>query len=214
MFPKRQPMTDLSSNSKTRERTNALTNWYQRVRSHDLIVAVDRLEDIGRRVCSHQRSQGCTPKLCLPGDLGLGAGTMEQGNNDRRRQGGRYGKWSGHDGVRGPQEVQGRGERGLALILLVSLGGGVGRRRPCNPFCKTRFGPCLGRVSAYGSTRLKNWPTMGRSKRLNAWKGSTKGERQVDRDSRNGLGVKQSGRLVYDDDARGRGRTSQSDTLG
>ena len=43
---------------------------------------------------------------------------------------------------------------------------------------------------------------MGRSKRLNAWKGSTKGEREVDRDSRNGLGVKQSGRLVYDDDAR------------
>jgi hypothetical protein len=49
---------------------------------------------------------------------------------------------------------------------------------------------------------------MGRSKRLNAWKGSTKGERQVDRDSRNGLGVKQSGRLVYDDDARGRAQNN------
>ena len=47
---------------------------------------------------------------------------------------------------------------------------------------------------------------MGRSKRLNAWKGSTKGEREVDRDSRNGLGVKQSGRLVYD--ARGRAQNN------
>ena len=45
---------------------------------------------------------------------------------------------------------------------------------------------------------------MGRSKRLQAWQKSTPAKIMVDRDSRNGLGVKQSGRLVYDDDARGR----------
>ena len=84
MFPKRQPMTGLSSNFKARETTNAHTDWYQRVRPHDVIVAALRLGDIGRSVRSRQRSQVWIPKLRLPGALGFGAGAMGQENNDRR----------------------------------------------------------------------------------------------------------------------------------